>query len=284
MACRSTPKSRRSTTCASTSRTPSPRRTSARSWPRRRSTRGSRRCATRPATCRRKQQLAELKAEESRAAGPAQDDVATTAFESRGDNHETDSVRQAVHHAVVIWRSSATPSGTTRARTCAEWAGGQERRHGRRQRHAGVVHDDFDALKNAPPDPGRNAASTGVTGGAVGSGQARPPAGRRHQHLGRPRAGHRRQRRPRPERRARIYKTKYGLDVKFVLLEDPAAKLAAFRKGDVDIMWDTVDNWAREASMLAEQNQQGQVDHHAGLVARRRRHRLARDASSRSRT
>src|SRR6185437_9402013 len=44
-------------------------------------------------------------------------------------------------------------------------------------------------------------------------------------------------------------------DVKFVLLEDPAAKLAAFRSGEVDIMWDTVDNWAREASVLAEQNQ-----------------------------
>ena len=40
-----------------------------------------------------------------------------------------------------------------------------------------------------------------------------------------------------------------------MLLEDPAAKLAAFRKGDVDLMWDTVDNWAREASVLAEQNQ-----------------------------
>src|SRR6185503_14404979 len=52
------------------------------------------------------------------------------------------------------------------------------------------------------------------------------------------------------------YRQKYGMDVKFVLLEDPAAKLAAFRKGDVDIMWDTVDNWAREASILAEQGQQ----------------------------
>ncbi|HTP27137.1 MAG TPA: ABC transporter substrate-binding protein, partial [Anaeromyxobacteraceae bacterium] len=52
-----------------------------------------------------------------------------------------------------------------------------------------------------------------------------------------------------------LYRTKYGLDVKFVLLEDPAAKLAAFRKGDIDIMWNTVDNWAREASILAEQNQ-----------------------------
>ncbi len=53
---------------------------------------------------------------------------------------------------------------------------------------------------------------------------------------------------------ASSYTKKYGLDVKFVLLEDPAAKLAAFRKGDIDIMWNTVDNWAREASILAEQN------------------------------
>ena|GEM_PF-228496 len=54
---------------------------------------------------------------------------------------------------------------------------------------------------------------------------------------------------------ASTYRTKFGLDVKFVLLEDPATKLAAFRSGDVDVMWDTVDNWAREASMLAEQHQ-----------------------------
>jgi NitT/TauT family transport system substrate-binding protein len=54
---------------------------------------------------------------------------------------------------------------------------------------------------------------------------------------------------------ASLYKKQFGLDVKFVLLEDPAAKLAAFRNGDVDIMWNTVDNWAREASILAEQNQ-----------------------------
>jgi outer membrane protein OmpA-like peptidoglycan-associated protein/ABC-type amino acid transport substrate-binding protein len=51
-----------------------------------------------------------------------------------------------------------------------------------------------------------------------------------------------------------VYKSKYGLDVKFVLIEDPAAKLSAFIKGDIDIMWDTVDSWAREASSLAEQN------------------------------
>src|SRR4051812_43033232 len=56
-----------------------------------------------------------------------------------------------------------------------------------------------------------------------------------------------------PGSAASLYKKKYGLDVKFVLLEDPVAKLAAFIKGDIDIMWDTVDSWAREASVLADQ-------------------------------
>ncbi len=51
---------------------------------------------------------------------------------------------------------------------------------------------------------------------------------------------------------ASLYKKKYNLDVDFVLLEDPSAKLAAFIKGDIDVMWDTVDSYAREASELAE--------------------------------
>jgi len=49
-----------------------------------------------------------------------------------------------------------------------------------------------------------------------------------------------------------VYKKKYGLDVEFILLEDPTVKLASFMKGDIDIMWDTVDSWSREASELAE--------------------------------
>lgn len=49
-----------------------------------------------------------------------------------------------------------------------------------------------------------------------------------------------------------LYKKKYNLDVEFILLEDPSAKLAAFIKGDIDIMWDTVDSYAREASELKE--------------------------------
>ncbi len=49
-----------------------------------------------------------------------------------------------------------------------------------------------------------------------------------------------------------LYKKKYGLEVEFILLEDPSAKLAAFIKGDIDIMWDTVDSFAREGSELKE--------------------------------
>jgi outer membrane protein OmpA-like peptidoglycan-associated protein/ABC-type taurine transport system substrate-binding protein len=118
---------------------------------------------------------------------------------------------------------------------------------------------DFAALKNAPADPGRGSGSTGVTQTALaGSGR-----------LGRPLvvaintwAGHA----PGIVLNGGLdasdqsgYARKYGLQVKFVLIEDPAAKLAAFRKGDVDIMWNTVDNWAREASILAEQNQKARA-------------------------
>ncbi|MBI3183352.1 MAG: OmpA family protein [Myxococcales bacterium] len=52
---------------------------------------------------------------------------------------------------------------------------------------------------------------------------------------------------------ASLYKKKYGLEVQFILLEDPVAKLNTFIKGDIDIMWDTVDSYANEASRLAEQ-------------------------------
>jgi NitT/TauT family transport system substrate-binding protein len=114
---------------------------------------------------------------------------------------------------------------------------------------------DFAALKDAPADPRRDAGSNGVAPASLGG------SGK----LGRPLvvgintwAGHS------PgivfnngmePNAGSSYRSRFGLDVKFVLLEDPAAKLAAFRKGDIDVMWDTVDNWAREASILAEQGQ-----------------------------
>jgi outer membrane protein OmpA-like peptidoglycan-associated protein/ABC-type amino acid transport substrate-binding protein len=122
-----------------------------------------------------------------------------------------------------------------------------------------VGKGDFDALKNAPPDPGHGTGATGVAGTVLAS------SGK----LGRTLvvgintwAGHapgivfNGGMDPGP---SSGYTRRYGLDVKFVLLEDPAAKLAAFRNGDVDIMWNTVDNWAREASILAEQGQKAKA-------------------------
>jgi NitT/TauT family transport system substrate-binding protein len=112
--------------------------------------------------------------------------------------------------------------------------------------------NDFDALKNAPRDPERGVGSTGVTAVNLVSGGKLT----RTLVVGiNTWAGHapgvvfNTGMDPNP---ASNYRKKYGLDVRFVLLEDPAAKLAAFRKGDIDIMWDTVDNWAREASILEE--------------------------------
>jgi NitT/TauT family transport system substrate-binding protein len=135
--------------------------------------------------------------------------------------------------------------------TIRQWAGADKKQAATEQ----VSADDFDALRNAPADPEKGIGATGVSATSLGSSGT----------LGRPLvvgintwAGHA----PgivynhgmEPNAQS-LYKQKYGLDVKFVLLEDPAAKLAAFRNGDVDVMWDTVDNWAREASILSEQNQ-----------------------------
>ncbi len=115
-----------------------------------------------------------------------------------------------------------------------------------------IDKNDFSNLKNTP-DPDRKSPLSGVTSANVGAGKL----GRKLVVAINTWAGHS------PGIVANggldagaassIYKEKYGLDVQFVLIEDPAAKLAAFIKGDVDVMWDTVDSWAREASTLAEQ-------------------------------
>src|SRR5215467_12652680 len=127
------------------------------------------------------------------------------------------------------------------------WAGGEKA-------SGEDAKGEFDKLNNAPGDPARNVGSTGVGSASVGTGRLNRPLvvgintwaghspGIVFNNGMDPNGGSQ-------------YKTKYGMDVKFVLLEDPAAKLAAFRSGQVDIMWNTVDNWAREASVLAEQNQ-----------------------------
>ncbi len=138
-----------------------------------------------------------------------------------------------------------------------KWAGADKAAPGSVAAKAasGVSSDDFNALRNAPPDPERGKGAAGVSGAALsGSGKL----SRQLVVAINTWAGHA------PgivaangmeSTASSRYKQTYGLNVKFVLLEDPAAKLAAFRKGDVDIMWNTVDNWAREASILAEQNQ-----------------------------
>ncbi len=118
-----------------------------------------------------------------------------------------------------------------------------------------VKKEDFNDLKNTNGDAKYNDGSNGVTAAQIGTGKLTRPLvvaintwaghapGIVYNNGLDPNANS-------------SYKKNFGMDVKFVLIEDPAAKLAAFRKGDVDIMWDTVDNWAREASILAEQNQQ----------------------------
>ncbi|MBS1795486.1 MAG: OmpA family protein [Acidobacteria bacterium] len=118
-----------------------------------------------------------------------------------------------------------------------------------------VKKEDFDSLKNKINDPKFNDGSTGVTAQPIGQGKL---SGRALKVGINTWAGHA----PgivyngglTPNANS-LYKKNFGMDVEFVLIEDPAAKLTAFRSGQIDIMWDTVDNWAREASILAEQGQ-----------------------------
>lgn len=119
-----------------------------------------------------------------------------------------------------------------------------------------VAKDDFVALNGAPKDADRHQAVSGVTAATVGAGKLNRPLVVAINTW----AGHA------PgvvfNRGLEVndkshYKSVFGVDVKFVLLEDPSAKLAAFKKGDVDVMWNTVDNWAREASVLSEGSVKG---------------------------
>lgn len=117
--------------------------------------------------------------------------------------------------------------------------------------NTGVEKGDFDELGQAPKDPGREGV-TGVNAAPVTGGKLTRPlkvgintwAGHAPgivANLGLA-----------PGNASAIYKAQHGIDVEFVLLEDPAAKFAAFKAGQIDVMWDTVDSWAREASLLAE--------------------------------
>ena len=216
-----------------------------------------------------KQQLAELKAKTRRAAGEPEPENHVA-----GHVHETHAVREALHHR-------RHPRGHRLRRLdepgrAPSASGPSAGRRPRRRTRRRSTPTDFNALKNAPgrSRPQRRARPACRRRTSAGAGKlSRPLVVAINTWAGHaPGIVFNGGLEPGP---ASQYKQKYGMDVKFVLIEDPAAKLAAFRKGDVDIMWDTVDNWAREASVLAEQNAAGQVDPHAGLVARRRRHRVA---------
>ena len=119
-----------------------------------------------------------------------------------------------------------------------------------------VKKGDFDPLKNPINDPKYNTGSDGVKAQPIGTGKIdRPLKVAINTWAGHaPGIVYNNGLAPNPNS---SYKKNFEMDVEFVLIEDPAAKLTAFRSGQVDIMWDTVDNWAREASILAEQNQQG---------------------------
>jgi NitT/TauT family transport system substrate-binding protein len=138
------------------------------------------------------------------------------------------------------------------------WAGGSIKRWATGDKTGtteDVKKEDFESLKNPINDPKYNEGSTGVTSQPIGTGKL---TGRALKVGINTWAGHA----PgivyngglTPNANS-FYKKNFGMDVEFVVLEDPAAKLTAFRSGQIDIMWDTVDNWAREASILAEQGQ-----------------------------
>ncbi len=158
--------------------------------------------------------------------------------------------------AVVILAVLGYAAWHYEGNTIRRWAGA-ERNPADAAAGSADSSKDFAALKDAPADPKRDTGAAGVTPAALSGGGK----------LTRPLvvgintwAGHspgivlNNGMDPNP---GSGYSRRFGLDVKFVLLEDPATKLAAFRKGDIDVMWDTVDTWAREASILAEQGQKG---------------------------
>jgi outer membrane protein OmpA-like peptidoglycan-associated protein/ABC-type nitrate/sulfonate/bicarbonate transport system substrate-binding protein len=123
---------------------------------------------------------------------------------------------------------------------------------------SGVSKNDFAPLGGAPADPGKQGvgavAKTTVAAGkltrplrvGINTWAGHAPGIVANQGL-------------KPGAAKSIYKERYGVDVELVLLDDPAAKLAAFQAGQIDVMWDTVDSWAREAAVLAEGKVRGRA-------------------------
>src|SRR5215831_6389947 len=99
-----------------------------------------------------------------------------------------------------------------------EWAGGEKTAEGDSK-------GDFDKLKSGPGDPARGTGSTGVSATTIGGGKlSRPLVVAINTWAGHsPGIVFNNGMDPNP---GSNYKKKFGLDVKFVLIEDPAAKLA----------------------------------------------------------
>lgn len=121
-----------------------------------------------------------------------------------------------------------------------------------------VGAEDFAGLAGAPADPDRNAPHN-VQAAQVGAGRLNRPlrvgintwAGHAPGIVanGGLAAGNANS----------IYMRAHNLQVELVIMDDPAAKLTAFQAGEIDIMWDTVDSWAREAAVLAANNKRGRA-------------------------
>jgi NitT/TauT family transport system substrate-binding protein len=121
-----------------------------------------------------------------------------------------------------------------------------------------VGKDDFSDLAHAPADPTKNGVTvsqkTTLSGGklnrplkvAINTWAGHAPGIVANLGLA-------------PGNAGSIFKKKLGVDVDMKIIEEPAAKLAAFQSGDIDIMWDTVDSWAREAAVLAEGKARGKA-------------------------
>src|ERR1700694_1371924 len=104
-----------------------------------------------------------------------------------------------------------------------QWAGGEKAA-------GGDSKSDFDKLNGGPGDPARNAGSTGVSSASVGTGKLNRPLvvaintwaghspGIVFNNGMEPNAGS-------------SYRSRFGLDGKFVLLAHPAATVGGFRQG-----------------------------------------------------
>ncbi len=139
---------------------------------------------------------------------------------------------------------------------CTQAGGSGRQARGSAAQATGVGRDDFAALGNPPADPTRQGVGavttdlrstvTKITGGRLNrplrvgintwAGHAPGIVANLGLATGNAQS---------------IFK-RGGIDVELTLLDDPAAKFAAFQAGQIDVMWDTVDSWAREASLLAE--------------------------------